>query len=295
MASDATRFAAPGGFSYEEARQFIEFCVDLDDQDDRQAATAGPEDSPQIDPERWEKIYDSRHALALDYFTYRARPAGAGAAASAQHHSLPDDDVGFWDKVFRRIEKQAKRRGVTLKDVPSLEGDPALNGFGPSQNAWTLYEGLGPNAGRYAIAIRGTVFKDEPNVVENGLFQPVEGHDFLYQGVTFAEDSNATVHSGFAHATFSLLLDRRYGILPVISSGRTRVPAGSILYIVGHSQGAAMATLVHAFLFNAMRAADASNTDPFGLKRMDYRLKSYDFAQPKPGNYAFSAEFASYT
>ncbi len=289
----ASEFAGPGGLSYDEARQFIEFCVELDNQDDRDSDKAKPSDFAQVDPTQWRPIYDSRKAIAEDYFKYKA--LASAATASAKRASLPDDSVEFWKHLFARIEKQARDRKVSLNGPADIEKDPSLNGFGAWQNAWILYQGVGRNAGRYAIAIRGTVFETEPSAIENALFQPVEGPDFLTPVVSFAQSRDATVHSGFAHATFTLLLDRRYGILPVIERHADGVPPGSVLYIVGHSQGAAMATLVHAFLFNAMYDAEVSGADPLGLKGMHYRLKSYAIAQPKPGNYAFSTEFASYT
>jgi hypothetical protein len=71
------------------------------------------------------------------------------------------------------------------------------------------------------------------------------------------------------------------------------VPAGSRIYIVGHSQGAAAATLVHAFLHYA--AQSGAGDDLFSLEKKRFALKSYAFAQPKPGNQDFAADFASYT
>jgi hypothetical protein len=111
--------------------------------------------------------------------------------------------------------------------------------------------------------------------------------------VSFTRSGNATIHSGFLHATFTLLFDRRYGILQILKDHH--VESTSALYIIGHGQGAAMATLVHAFLFNALSVAESSPEDPLGLKGERYRLKSYAFAEPKPGNYPFAAEFARYT
>jgi lipase (class 3) len=289
----AMQFAGPGGYAFQEAKQFVEFCVELDNQDDRQTGAGGSEDSARVDPAQWESIYDSRQALAEDYFRFKALAKETGL--SAQPAVLPDDDVEFWKRLFTRIEKTANSNGIVLKTPSDIQRDPRLNGFGPWENAWMLYRGVGRNAGRYAIAIRGTVFTTDPSAIENALFQPVEGRNFLTHAVSFARDGNATVHSGFAHAAFTLLLDRRYGVLPVITDPKNGVPPGSVLYIVGHSQGAAMVTLAHAFLFTAMRDAETSGQDPLGLRGMGYRLKSYGFAQPKPGNYSFSAEFASYT
>jgi hypothetical protein len=289
--SDQVReLAGPGGYSYEEAQQFIEFCVELDDQDDRTAPGAPAGASANVDPQKWRLLYDSRKAVDEDYFAYMG--ARAAVPANGTSAALPDDSIQFWQRLFSRIESEAAARHIRLAAAGDVAASASLNGFGPWQNAWLLYQGVGENAGRYAIAIRGTVFETEPSAVENGLFQPAEARDFLSRAVSFARAPNATVHSGFAHATFTLLLDRRYGILPVIER---EVPPGSVLYIVGHSQGAAMVTLVHAFLFYGMSDAESSGKDPLGLKGKRWRLKSYGFAQPKPGNYTFSADFASYT
>jgi len=286
----AREFAAPGGFSYEEAAAFVEFCIELDNQDTRARGGGTPQDAAVVDPGKWKLIYDSRQALAEDYFTYKREARLPPVAADGR---LPDDDVRHWGRVFANIDKLASGQKLSLNAPGDIQGNPILNGFGPWSNAWLLYEGMGPNQGRYAVAIRGTVFEAAPSAIEDGIFQPVEGHDFLTHAVSFSQDPNAIVHSGFAHATFTLMLDGRYGVLPVLK--KMEIPAGSTLYIVGHSQGAAMATLVHAFLFNAMVGAETSGNDPFQLKGLRYKLKSYVFAQPKPGNYAFCAEFASYT
>lgn len=74
---------------------------------------------------------------------------------------------------------------------------------------------------------------------------------------------------------------------------RKYVPAAGTLLIAGHSQGVALAALTHAFLFNAMNAADGS--DPFQLAAKKYQLRSYTFAQPRAGNLHFALNFARIT
>jgi len=283
-------FAAPGGYLPQEAQAFIEFCVDLDNQDDRnKQASPGPAAQvygARIDPELWSIAYDSRDAVAKDYIEYRNRGAQGGQPAS-------DDDLAYWKKLYEKIKDTAADDRIPINTADDIRRNPDLNGFGPWQNAWTLYRGVGPNAGRYAIAIRGTVFSNAPSAIEDAIFQPLSGREFLSHAVSFSQTRDASLHGGFAHASFTLLLDRRYGILQTLSD--QHVPAGSVLYIVGHSQGAAMATLVHAFLFNALYQAETGPGDPLGLRGARYRLKSYAFAQPKPGNYPFAAEFSRYT
>jgi hypothetical protein len=280
--------AASGGYVHQEASAFIEFCVELDSQDDRNEHPESDVFRPRIDAQLWQLAYDSRAAVAADYLQFKARPSSPVSAGS-----VADDDLSHWAKLYDLIERTAAKRKINIQNVAGIANNPDLNGFGPWQNAWILYKGVGPNSGRYAIAIRGTVFSNSPSAIEDALFQPVIGRDFLSNDVSFTHSGNATIHSGFLHATFTLLFDRRYGILQILKDHH--VESTSTLYIIGHSQGAAMATLVHAFLFNALSVAESSPDDPLGLKGERYRLKSYAFAQPKPGNYPFAAEFARYT
>lgn len=284
-----TSLAMPGGYIFQEASNFIEFCVELDNEDDRLKQPDRTDPRPQIDGDMWNPlpVFDSRKAIAHDYAQYKqlsVTEVDSGARA--------DDDIRYWSKVFDKLEERARERRID-PSPETIQHNPNLNGFGPWQNAWLLYEGRERNTGKYAIAIRGTVFSTAPSVVEDVFFHPVKAKAFLSEAVSFADSNAASIHSGFAHATFTLLLDRRYGILQALND--MRVPPDSQLYIVGHSQGAAMATLVHAFMYHAMRDADSGRGDPLALGGKRYRLKSYAFAQPKPGNYSFASEFAGAT
>ncbi len=283
----AADFAAAGGFDKREAAALVEFCVELDNQSDRNRAPADARYRATVDPTLWELAFDSREQVARDFIEFKH---GRGAPAT---EPLPDADLSHWSKLYEQIASRAAFRHLPVGTAADVARDPDLNGFGPWQNAWLLYRGAGANAGRFALAIRGTVFSNTPNAVEDAIFQPVLGRRFLSEAVSFATSDTAQLHSGFLHATFTLLLDLRYGVLPTLAAAR--VPPGSVLYITGHSQGAAMATLVHAFLYRAMADAEDGPADPFGLRGARYRLKSYAVAQPKPGNYPFAAEFASFT
>lgn len=268
------------GYRYAEASQFIEFCVELDSQDDRMTSPTNPNYIPQVDPALWNPapVYDSRVAVAKDVIAFRT------TGETPENHG--------WAKLYHEILARASKALPPEWTAQALFADPRYNGFGPYQSAWLLYEGRNANAGAYAIAIRGTVFSARPSVIEDVLFHPVRAANFLNPAVSFAAFHAASVHSGFAHATFSLLLDDRYGILRALRD-RT-IPANAHLYIVGHSQGASMATLTHAFLHYAMQNSTAAS-DVFALYGKNYKLKSYVFAQPKPGNFAFSADFANIT
>ncbi len=269
------------GYSYAQAGAFIEFCIELDNQDDRLADPARRNSAiwPVIDPARWdpEPVFDSRRAVVRDLLAYRQQP----------------DDAGLrpWQRLFDDILARARKGPPAGWEPDTLVQDARYNGFGPYQNAWLLYRGVGDNAGAYAIAIRGTVFSAAPSALEDFIFQPVLAREFLSARVAFAQNRSSTIHSGFAHGAFTLLLDERYGIVPQLAADR--IAAGSRIYVVGHSQGAALAALVHAFLHYA--AAPGPGDDVFALRRKRFALNSCGFAQPKPGNQDFAADFASYT
>jgi hypothetical protein len=88
------------------------------------------------------------------------------------------------------------------------------------------------------------------------------------------------VHFGFALGTLFLLKDPTQGILAQLAN---KVAPGSAVYIAGHSQGAATATLLRSYL---EYGSDAP-------KDQNYSYKTYAYAQPKPGNDHYAADFGS--
>ncbi|MDE2060220.1 MAG: lipase family protein [candidate division NC10 bacterium] len=199
--------------------------------------------------------------------------------------------------------------GLTIdadKQVPSdwesiFDSDPKRNekaqGFGPFDNRWKLWKNKKQD-GVYALVIRGTI-PSRDSIKEDLLATsiPAKGIQLLdtdqnplgkKRGVVFslAKTDHAEVHVGFAYGLAVMLFDRDRGILNQLS----QLPAGSQIYITGHSQGAALATLAHAFLNHALTGSDDKNS--FGLKGKNFSLKSYVFAQPKPGNWQFAMDFA---
>ncbi|SDY46414.1 hypothetical protein [Nitrosomonas sp. Nm33] len=218
------------GFKTNEAKQLLEFCIELNNQDDRNAHPDNSEFKPDLG--QWKIIKDSR----------------AGK-----------------------------------KD------DPTKNGFGPFNNAWIA---LQKSAGdEYALAIRGTVGQAR-SILNDVLATTIpadSGIEFPKNRnlpITFATTPRAEVHLGFAYAAFSMLFDNERGIVNLLRSGL--IPPGAKLFITGHSQGAAIGTLVHAYLHYAI----TDPTDRYQLKDKRLTLKSYVFAQPKPGNYQFALDFA---
>jgi hypothetical protein len=252
------------GFDLAEARQMLEFCIELNDQDDRLRSTSMVY-KPAIDTTIWnpEPVFDSRRVVAHEVY---------------QYYKNPKDSP--WTKLYVKILAKAKTKYNTITESV-IYNDPELNGFGPWNNAWLLYEGINDNAGNYAIAVRGTIVSNKMSDIEDALFRPAKAQHFLSPAIQFSKDPYSVLHGGFAHATVVLLLDEKFGIVPVLQNKNI-----TKLYITGHSQGAAMATLLHAFFHY-------STDSVFGLG--SYQIKSYVFAQPKPGNVFFSQDFASFT
>lgn len=159
-------------------------------------------------------------------------------------------------------------------------------GVGPYNNAWRLWKKQGAD-NVYAIAIRGTI--EEWNSIKQDLLatslsatraEIVLGQERILP-LRLAATAGAESHLGFSYGLAVLAFHKNLGILKQL---KERVPAGSRVYITGHSQGAAVATLMHSFLHYAMQ-------DPrYGLS--GFGLKSYVFAQPKPGNWQYGMDFA---
>ena len=193
-----------------------------------------------------------------------------------------------WVKVFDSRDAVAAQKRVAATD-------PDVNGFGPFDNAWTLWRYTGAHAGpqTYALAIRGTVVHDRKNVFEDIVTTTIPARNGIRRGdgilpLSFSDFPRAEVHAGFAYGTVSLLLDKEYGVVPKLAELRAqgRIPDGSRLIITGHSQGAAMAALTHAFIHTETENGHFLQAVG-GLK-----VTSYMFAQPKPGNHQFGEDFA---
>ncbi len=154
-------------------------------------------------------------------------------------------------------------------------------------NFWQLWKHA--PSGRYAVVVRGTVPK-AGSVIEDLLAIMYPAHAYLDLGSAnftyqFATDPDATVHMGFALGAFFLLLDPESDGANGIAANLAKfVPPGSDVFIAGHSQGAALAMLIHSYLAYPNPATG----------NLHYAYKNYAFAQPKPGNdhYAYDYEQA---
>jgi hypothetical protein len=246
---------AGGGFIAAEAKQLLEFCIELNNQDDR-----GKSNDHQFEakPEGWEIVFDSRHPGNTEWNKRWPRPSLANA---------PDPN------------------------------NPETNGFGPFNNAWLLLKSdIDPT--QYAIAIRGTV-GEARSIIADALITTTSAQSGIKLNngrllpITFAATPTAELHIGFAYAAFTMLFEKDLGILRKLHEAN--LPDNAKLFITGHSQGAAIATLVHSFLYYAL--TDPTDRYKLNLKlkqanNSGVQLKSYLFAQPKPANLQYADDFA---
>lgn len=147
--------------------------------------------------------------------------------------------------------------------------------IGPFDNRWQLWQDTS-GTGNYAVVIRGTV-DQTGSIIEDllAVMVPATGSisvDGVTLGYQFAADPLAALHVGFALGTLITMYDPIAGILAHLIAN---VPSGSGVFVVGHSQGAAMATLCRSFLNYTSLLSDLG---------LHYSYKTYAFAQPKPGN-----------
>jgi hypothetical protein len=152
----------------------------------------------------------------------------------------------------------------------------------PFDERWQLWKNT---SGRYAIILRGTVVTDPRSVLEDLLSILVQATGTVIAGpfridYKFAADPVAAVHAGFALGALVLL---KYPGAGVLSQLAASVPAGSEIYIAGHSQGAAVGTLLRSYLKYGADSPRSKN----------YSYKTYIFAQPKPGNDHYAWDFES--
>ncbi len=245
-----------GGFVSNEAKQLLELCIELNNQDDR-----GKSADPQYEakPGNWSITFDSRHPGNME-----------------------------WNKKWPHPASGADPNNVET------------NGFGPFNNAWLLLQSKSDPA-QYAIAIRGTVGETR-SIIADALITTtpaqsgIKLHDGRVLPIIFAATPKAELHLGFAYAAFTMLFENERGILAKLREAK--LPDNAKLFITGHSQGAAIATLVHSFLYYAI-------TDPADRYKLNLQLKqannsgiqlkSYLIAQPKPGNLQYAEDFARIT
>jgi len=152
----------------------------------------------------------------------------------------------------------------------------------PFNTLWQLWRQGDRPKGPWSLVFRGTV--NQPGSIIEDLISvmiPAQGSlkvgdlEFDYK---LAEDPLAGVHLGFTLGLASVLP----GILlklGELSLGGKMAPDAD-LFITGHSQGAAVATLCRSFF-------EYSSLNPV----KDAAFKTYVYAQPKPGNDHYAYDF----
>lgn len=232
-------------------------------------------------------------------------PATSGHAGGISLNSQMIDTSGTFAKGFSRDEAlRLLELCLNLNnpnDGPAYAADTSAwapvypnavttqaDVLGPGDNAWKLWRSTTePNT--YAIVVRGTVAEQVSiveDVIATSVAQParIQAWPDGYLEFTLAQTPGSQTHLGFTDGLAALMFAQDKGILAQLA----QVPAGSHIYITGHSQGAAVAALAHAFLHYAIN----DPSDRYGLAKRNYSLKSYFFAQPKPGNWQFGMDFA---
>jgi hypothetical protein len=160
---------------------------------------------------------------------------------------------------------------------------------GPFGNVFSLWKSKSIS-NTFSLIVRGTVLT-QASVLEDLLSLlmnatgSVPGINWQFAAPSpgptlIAPGQPAGVHAGFAVGAIyvSLGLNGELGLDPPPPV----LPAGSKIYIAGHSQGAAVATLLSS-LFHYDRM----------MQQRNYSYKTYAFAQPKPGNDTYQSDFES--
>lgn len=116
-------------------------------------------------------------------------------------------------------------------------------------NKWQLWKSKS-SGGPYAIVIRGTV-DTAGSVAEDLLSLLMKANDRVTVGpfafpYKFANEPDAAVHAGFALGALLVLKTPGVGVLAQLA--KLKISAGSKILIGGHSQGAAVASLVRSYL-----------------------------------------------
>jgi len=193
---------------------------------------------------------------------------------------------GFFKEEYSELLKISTRQGDSLynKDLPAPENfkrvyrSPVLG----LDNRWELWTSQDSVA---AISIRGTTLKIE-SWLENfyAAMLPASGTLHFSKTDTFdyhlSDNKRASVHAGWLIGSISLYKD----ILPHLE---TCINNGiNDFYIVGHSQGGAIAYLLTSLLHDLKNKND---------KYKSIVVKTYASAAPKPGNLYYAYEYGALT
>ncbi|MVX34518.1 MULTISPECIES: lipase family protein [Myroides] len=169
----------------------------------------------------------------------------------------------------------------SLNDLTNYERIYSSNDIGLT-NKWSLYKN---EKGIHEIAIRGSVNKGL-SWMANYYAAMIPSTDSIKLDANttvyykLSEDSRAGVHAGWTIASLYLMQDIKPKLDSLLSHGHRDI------IISGHSQGAAIAILLTANLYQQQK----DNKLP-----KDLRIKTYAIAAPKPGNLYFSYQYEALT
>lgn len=147
------------------------------------------------------------------------------------------------------------------------------------KNRWDLW--LRKDARAIVISIRGTI-NDGASWLENfySVMLPAQGsiqlNDSTLFDYHFADNQRATVHAGWTIGIASMAP----GIVEKIKEQYQNNVRD--IYVVGHSQGGALAFLLNSMLRYKIKHRELPS---------DLRIKSYCSAAPKPGNLYYAYDF----
>jgi hypothetical protein len=188
------------------------------------------------------------------------------------------------DTGVKPTKSSAQVTGLKPPPEPSSFGwelahDPGKAVF--ADNYWQLWRNA-KVSGQYALAFRGTTTNMSSMLEDAAAIMVPAEIKILGHTIKLGEHPKARVHGGFAAGLAAMLIDNLFHVLEDFVEAHDLED----LFVVGHSQGASLATLCHSFLHYQ------SINQSFKPK---VTLKSYVFGQARPGNehYAYDYELIS--
>lgn len=207
-------------------------------------------------------------------------------------HNVSGQDLasGFSKAEYLQLLKIAASQGDTLQPGPNYLTPPEdytriyRSDEVGLKNRWDLW--IDDEEQKLVISIRGTI-NDGVSWLENfySTMVPATGELILDSQTTFtyrlAKDPKATVHAGWTLG----LAYMAPSIVEQLSEQYNQHGIKSV-YIMGHSQGGALAFLLTSYLHYLMEDGELPS---------DLVLKTYCSAAPKPGNlfYAYDYDYVT--
>ncbi len=197
---------------------------------------------------------------------------------SAQAQLKPGFDVQEYLELLRVSRRQADTLKGDLTPLPTQYKRVYRSPIGPLLNRWELWTGNQSAV----ISIRGTT-KDQTSWLENfyAAMVPAVGQLHINDSTLFkyhlADHPKAAVHIGWLLGMAELSKT----VIPKIQELYQKQGIKNI-YIVGHSQGAAIAYLLRSHLAWLQREKVIST---------DITFKTYCSAPPKPGNLYYAYDY----